>query len=123
MVQSPAAAETQVWTFTSPAEPASCSVPLRRSFTRPSFRGSTQVWQMPIRQPYGSATPALSAASRIVVAPSDSTVLPVVANVIVPPSADSLSCAPNRSRCRWSSRPRQCRSHASSIGAGPHAHV
>ena len=52
------------------------SSPLRRSRTAPSRSGSTQPKQMPIRQPLGIRTPASSAASRIGVAPSASTVVP-----------------------------------------------
>ncbi len=43
--------------------PGSCSTPVRRSRTCPSSRPTTQDWQIPIRQPNGIRTPAVSPAS------------------------------------------------------------
>ena len=102
-VQSPTAAVTQVCTCS-----LGCpySSPLRRSRTVPETRVTVQVWQMPMRQPYGIPTPASSPASRIVVAPSTSTSLPELRKVSVPPSPPSPpSSRENRSTCSWSSRP------------------
>lgn len=53
----------------------------------PSVIGVTQVRQIPIRQPCTRFTPQLSAASRIVVDPVDSVVIPLSPNSISPPSS------------------------------------
>ena len=66
--------------------PARVTSPVRRSRTEPSCSVPVQVWQMPIRQPYGRTAPAFSPATRIAVAPSHSAVMSLPAKVIVPPS-------------------------------------
>ena len=66
--------------------PRRARCPLRKSRTWPDSKGSTQVWQMPIRQPNGIWMPTCSPASKSEVAPSTSTVLSDSANVTVPPS-------------------------------------
>ena len=59
----PAAAEMQVCTRTLSPSTAVVIEPSRRSRTAPSVIGSTQLKQMPIRQPDGISTPAASPAS------------------------------------------------------------
>lgn len=100
--QSPEAADTQVWTRV----PGSCRWPVRRSRTWPSTRSTTHDWQMPIRQPKGSCTPAPSPASINDVAASAATLLPLRANVTVPPApAGAVLDTANRSRCSRSLAP------------------
>ena len=84
--------------------------------------GSTQPMQMPMRHPLGIRTPAASAASRIGVAPSSSSVVPL-AKATVPPSPGSTRAVRNCSVT--SSRPAASwwASRASSSPAGPHARV
>ena len=62
-VQSPAAAEMHVWM----RSPSACCFPERRSIAWPATRGTTHVWQMPMRQPNGIKAPDCSPASRSVV--------------------------------------------------------
>ena len=99
MVQSPDAAEMQVLI----RSPSPCSSPDRKSRTWPDSSGSTQVWQMPIRQPNGIWIPTFSPASSSEVAPSISIVLSEIAKVTVPPSPPlSVRAMANRSMCRSS---------------------
>ena len=98
--------------------------PLRRSRTAPSRSGSTQPKQMPIRHPLGIRTPASSAASRIGVAPSASTAVPLPVKVTVPPSpAATRGGAELLGEQRQAGGSSWCASSASSSPAGPQAKV
>ena len=101
MWHGPAAALMQVCTLMSPVSPGTAVViaPLRRSRTLPSRSGMTQPMQMPIRQPLGISIPASSAASRMGVAPSRSSVVPEL-KVTVPPSPGSTRAVRNCSVVR-----------------------
>ncbi len=104
---------------------ATVSCPSRRSRTAPSRSGSTQLKQMPIRQPDGISTPAASPESSNGSEPSVSTTVPDRLNVTVPPPPPVSSTGRKRSvrsRCPLSSSA-QCVSRSSSISFGPQAQV
>ena len=87
----PSGALTQV-RIVSPLAPE--TLPVRRSRTWPEQSRPTQVWQMPIRQPYGRVAPASSPATRIGVVPSLEASMPLSAKRIVPPAPCSASSEP-----------------------------
>ena len=99
------------------------SSPLRRSRTVPLTSVSVQVWQMPIRQPWGMPTPAprrpgdrRRAVDLDGLAGGAEGDRPALAAV-------AAEVEENRSKCSSLSRPARskCSVMPSSIGAGPHA--
>ena len=86
MSQAPAAALMQVWMRTPSPGAAVVTTPKHKTQTTTTHNNKTQPKQKPNQHPQDMSSPACSAAARIGVAPSTSSVRPDLPKLTVPPS-------------------------------------